>query len=47
MLHFIVLVLALTAGWAAYAEGIIPMETAAIGLFFAAYALCMAALFKE
>lgn len=47
MLHFIFLVLAVAAWWAAYSEGMIPTAMTAIGLFFASYALCMAALFRE
>jgi len=47
MLHTLFIVMAIVAGWAAYAEGMIPMETVAIGSFFAAYACCMGMLFRE
>ena len=47
MLHFIFLISAIAAGSAAYADGMIPMGVAVIGLFFAAYALCMGVLFHD
>ena len=47
MLHFIFLILAMAAGWAAYSEGMIALGTAVIGLFFGSYLLCMRVLFHD
>ncbi|MGI9414406.1 MAG: hypothetical protein ACR2PM_12100 [Hyphomicrobiales bacterium] len=47
MLHFLFISMALGAGWMAYTDGLIPMQVAAIGLFFTAYACCMGVLYRS
>ena len=47
MLHYLFIILTLGAGWLAYSDGLLPIETVAIGLFFAAYLGCMGLLFRE